>query len=384
MKRYAFALFLDADYKALEDWLNRQAERGWELERFRLGMWAVLVPRTHTEVTYNVDLTPPGREEEREEEYRQLCADAGWQLVGKAGSKRIYQSKQGRTAIPLQTDSELEEKQFRACVSHPALSAALRLVLLLFFLVGLNLLTYHRPVYWFELALHPLTLVVLGLMLLQLLWHLAMGLHAWRYGRAIRRAEEQGRPFPRPSVGRARLRGGLEGLSNLVLVVLLVLYVPFSFETSRQEVPLNQLDGTGLITAADFGYAGAPNDVVWLDGGPFLRSVSLIQSMGPDGVLYSERFSSRWPWLARQVFGELRGQERWDTHRKICCGSGESTILPITVPSAEEAILFQCERGQYLLLRKGNVVVRLMGDLDFTDERLLARIEAVISANEGV
>ena len=40
-KRYALTYFLDADYKAMEDWLNRKEDRGWELERLRLGLLAV-------------------------------------------------------------------------------------------------------------------------------------------------------------------------------------------------------------------------------------------------------------------------------------------------------------------------------------------------------
>lgn len=379
-KCYALTYFLDADYKAMEDWLNRKADRGWELERLRLGLLAVFVPRTHPEVTYAVDLAPI-RSYGEEEAYQQLCADAGWELVGKAGAKRICRSVRGRDSVPLQTDPDVEEKQFRACITRPELSGALRMLLLLVFLTWLNFLTNSGAVYWFELALHPLTLTVLALVALAVLWNLAMALHAWRYGRKICRAEAAGEPFPRPGLGPARLRGYVEMVSVVVIVCLLVGNLPFFYSDSRTKAPVDRAEELGVITSADLGYRNAQDDTLRLDGGYVLKSVSLIQSTGHGGVLYSERFDSRWPWLARQVFRELRAQESRDSTRKICCGSGASTALPVSVSGAEEAVLLQCERGQYLILRRGNTVVRLMGNLDFTDRAVLATIEKAIQNN---
>lgn len=375
-KRYALTYFLDADYKAMEDWLNRKADRGWELERLRLGLLAVFVPRTHPEVTYAVDLAPIRRDEEEEETYRQLCADAGWELVGKAGAKRVYRSVPGRDTIPLQTDLDLEEKQFRACITRPELSGAMRTTLLVVFLTWLSVWSNSGAIYWFELALEPMVLAVLALIALELLWHLAMVFYAWRYSRRICRAEERGEPFPRPRLGRARLRGYVELTGLVMIVCLAVLYVPFSFsDSTRFRAPVDQAQELGVITVADLGYRNASDDTLWLEGGDILKSVSIIQSTGPSGVLYSERFDSRWPWLARQVFRELRDQESRDSTRKICCGNGESTALPVPVSGAEEAVLLQCERGQYFILRQGNTVLRLMGNLDFTEEAVLATIE---------
>ena len=375
-KRYALTYFLDADYKAMEDWLNRKADRGWELERLRLGLLAVFVPRTHPEVTYAVDLAPIRRDEEEEETYRQLCADAGWELVGKAGAKRVYRSVPGRDTIPLQTDLDVEEKQFRACITRPELSGAMRTTLLVVFLTWLSVWSNSGAIYWLELALEPMVLAVLALIALELLWHLAMVLYAWRYSRRICRAEERGEPFPRPRLGRARLRGYVELTGFVMIVCLAVLYLPFSFsDSTRFRAPVDQAQELGVITAADLGYRNASDDTLWLEGGDILKSVSIIQSTGSSGVLYSERLDSRWPWLARQVFRELRDQESRDSTRKIFCGNGESTVLPVSVSGAEEAVLLQCERGQYFILRRGNTVLRLMGNLDFTEEAVLATIE---------
>ena len=375
-KRYALTYFLDADYKAMEDWLNRKEDRGWELERLRLGLLAVFVPAKRPGTTYAVDLAPTRRDEEEEEAYRQLCADAGWELVGKAGAKRVYRSVPGRDTIPLQTDLDLEEKQFRACITRPELSGAMRTTLLVVFLTWLSVWSNSGAIYWFELALEPMVLAVLALIALELLWHLSMVFYAWRYSRRICRAEERGEPFPRPRLGRARLRGYVELTGLVMIVCLAVLYVPFSFsDSTRFRAPVDQAQELGVITAADLGYRNASDDTLWLEGGDILKSASLIQSTGPSGVLYSERFDSRWSWLARQVFRELRDQESRDSTRKICCGNGESIALPVSVSGAEEAVLLQCGRGQYFILRQGNTVLRLMGNLDFTEEAVLATIE---------
>ena len=119
-KRYAFYGFRDEDYRAAETWLEGWKARGWELERVLAGCIAVFVPLSCPEVRYTVDLVPARRREESQEgwverqaEYRQLCADAGWGQVGESGAQRIYKSIHGQNPAPLQTDPELEQARFQ-------------------------------------------------------------------------------------------------------------------------------------------------------------------------------------------------------------------------------------------------------------------------------
>ena len=148
-KRYAFYGFRDEDYRAAETWLEGWKARGWELERVLAGCIAVFVPLSCPEVRYTVDLVPARRREESQEgwverqaEYRQLCADAGWEQVGESGAQRIYKSIRGQNPVPLQTDPELEQARFQRQVVRPAVESTASVLVtvvlstVLFFLRG--------------------------------------------------------------------------------------------------------------------------------------------------------------------------------------------------------------------------------------------------------
>ena len=380
-KRYAFYGFRDEDYRAAETWLEGWKARGWELERVLAGCIAVFVPLSCPEMRYTVDLVPSRRREESQEgwverqaEYRQLCADAGWEQVGESGAQRIYKSIRGQNPVPLQTDPELEQARFQRQVVRPAVESTASVLVTVVLSTVLFFYAERRAVYWFELLLHPGELLALGMIGLGLLWQLYKLFHVCRYGWKLRRA--QGEVLPSPSLRGARVRAWGDALWLPVLAAALLSTLWTG--NLRTETPLDpaQLaeEGRPVVTAADLGGITRTDDIMWQEGSGLLSTVSFVQSRGLGGILYVERYDAATSALAGQVFRELEQKADQDETKAILCGRGEGTAIPVEVSGAEESVLYQYERGEYLILRRGKTVVRLMADLDFTDPALLATI----------
>ena len=74
----------------MQKYLNELAARGWELISTDHFSDREFVPTNRTELTYYVDLVPPGEPEEERRSYLRLCEDAGWELVGTTNQMRIF------------------------------------------------------------------------------------------------------------------------------------------------------------------------------------------------------------------------------------------------------------------------------------------------------
>ena len=380
-RKYAFYGFRDMDHKAAEDWLMAWKARGWELERIRAGSVAVFRPLSSPEVRYAVDLAEPRRltedpSEDRETEYRLLCADAGWEEIGAVGAQRIYRSARGRTPIPLQTDPELEEVQFRRRVLHPALSAGAGRAASIAVYTALFLMIPGNVLYWFEVFLDLRLLLMLGGLALLGLWQLGQLFCTAAHAMRLRRALDRGKPLPRTGLRAARVRAWGALVSGVgVIILLLCALLPGE---SRQEHPLDPAalaaEGRPVITAAGLGGHDRESDVMWQEGNPLLSGVSFVQGGMPEGgVLYVERLDAHCPVLAEMAFRELSAKADRDGTRPVICGQGEGIPLTAAVPGVETALL-RYERGQYLLLHSGSTVVRVMADKDFTEPAVLATI----------
>lgn len=96
------------DIKAAQAELERMDRMGWRLDKVYLGFLARFVP-TEAHSSWWVDWSDRGRWEK--EDYVQLCADAGWELVQQTGYMSIYRARPG--TLPIQTDGEEEYRRFR-------------------------------------------------------------------------------------------------------------------------------------------------------------------------------------------------------------------------------------------------------------------------------
>ena len=119
-------------YKAVEDYLNAQAAKGWELEK--VTFFDLAKSRRAGEEAprkYCVDLLPYHRRraaKERDEDYLDLCEEAGWTLMARRGSVGVFTSQPGADPAPIQTDREVERYRYRRVCRNGAFWAALSLL----------------------------------------------------------------------------------------------------------------------------------------------------------------------------------------------------------------------------------------------------------------
>ena len=110
-KKYTLFNFCTGDFKGVEQYLNRQAAKGWKLDKVGvlLGrfIWA-----ERDDLRWCVDLADPKREREEEEDYLGLCAEGGWDLAAKTNNMYLFCSRPGLRPAPVQTDPELELKNY--------------------------------------------------------------------------------------------------------------------------------------------------------------------------------------------------------------------------------------------------------------------------------
>lgn len=160
--------FWTGDFKAVERYLNEQAARGWELEKTRIiGRWK----RTdRQDLTYCVDLANPRDDENDRKAYADFCAEGGWTQVGFVNRMHIFKSLPGRDAIPIQTDSELEIKNYKMYYIRQ-LVLTLLLTLVSGALNGVRLSLLAERAEEGQIILWPVTGLVL-LLLLLFVWRL--------------------------------------------------------------------------------------------------------------------------------------------------------------------------------------------------------------------
>lgn len=103
--------FCTGDFKGVERYLNEQAARGWKLDRVGL-LGGRFVRAERDDLRWCVDLVDGKRQREDTEEYLGLCAEGGWDLVSQTNGMYLFCSRPGLRPTPIQTDPELEKKNY--------------------------------------------------------------------------------------------------------------------------------------------------------------------------------------------------------------------------------------------------------------------------------
>jgi len=140
-RKWTMFCFNPSDYKGLEAYLNRQADKGWELEKLT-GLFARW-RKTERPSKWCVDLLNPRADREEKLDYLDLCAEGGWELVALQGSVCIFRAEQGRDPFPVQTDPELEKKNYNRYYLRPAILSVAYIVVLIA-VIALSALTNDR------------------------------------------------------------------------------------------------------------------------------------------------------------------------------------------------------------------------------------------------
>ncbi len=142
MKKIGLNFFSLYDYTAIEKHLERQARKGWELER--AGVFFHYRKSEPQNLTYSVHynpnngyFAPVSQEEEILDDYSRA---AGWEHVGNLRSLNIYLNR-NKNPLPLDTDPAIRLDSIETSVTLPLLSGGgVMLIFLLFWISGFSYL----------------------------------------------------------------------------------------------------------------------------------------------------------------------------------------------------------------------------------------------------
>ena len=200
-KKYTLFNFCTGDFKGVERYLNAQAARGWKLDKVGL-LLGRFSPAGRDDLHWCVDLVNPRREREAEEEYLGLCAEGGWDLAAKTNNMYLFCSRPGLNPGPVQTEPELERKNYfryyvrSAILSVLIVAGVLAVWALMAWAMGSTFGAAEDVVRalrfnWMESWTLPAAALALGLWLLSAVWRLG------DFAAALVRNREELRP-PRP------------------------------------------------------------------------------------------------------------------------------------------------------------------------------------------
>lgn len=105
--------FSRLDYKAAEQYLQKQAAKGYilkEINQFSL-LWATYEKTEPKEIHYCIDGL--SGDKAARQEYIDFAADGGWHLVCQMSGQVVFASEEGKNPPPVQTDWENEYRQMR-------------------------------------------------------------------------------------------------------------------------------------------------------------------------------------------------------------------------------------------------------------------------------
>lgn len=149
-RKWTVFYFSPCDYKGLEGYLNRRAEQGWELEKVAgiFARWR----KTDRPSRWCVDVLNARADRESKLDYLDLCGEGGWTLVALLGCVAIFRSQPGEEPFPIQTDPELEKKNYNRYYLTPAILSVLYIGVLMPLLLLLSTRSFPQEQVLRELA----------------------------------------------------------------------------------------------------------------------------------------------------------------------------------------------------------------------------------------
>ncbi len=370
------------NYKAGQGYLDRRAERGWGLRHIYLGCMALFAREKAPRHFVDLDVRQ-FMDEGPDEDYIQLCADAGWKHIQTLRGMLFFRSAQGAEPAPIQTDAGMEWERFWRRYARRNLITTLVVLLLSAAFVAFVLTATPGPgrsVAAFVASNSALVyLLSLGMGLVSiLLSFVGVPLYLLRCRRSGR-VETPGRVWAWVQDAPFRLFKPLYVLAALLAlleifgVVGTTVDLGWSHYNQEYTATVKACREWPVVMASALGLRDS-EDSRHLEGhrsplGEFLEYRELTEGDGPEDPLYiltTERYECAGEWLARWVF-DLRARET----RGGAFLWGELEWEPSPALGFEES--YVCREGSYLLLRQDNVVV-LVGcrGLDLTaPERLV-------------
>lgn len=143
MRQYKYMLsqFTFYDRTGIQRLLEKQAERGWLLDKITNLGWRFkrIEPRKiHFAVTYfpKASAYDPGHSEQQQDLF-DFCAHSGWMLAGTGAQMQIFYNEQ-ENPVPIETDPVIELENIHASAKKNYLPAYLSLGILALVQIGLQ------------------------------------------------------------------------------------------------------------------------------------------------------------------------------------------------------------------------------------------------------
>ena len=113
-RKHVFFYFQPMDYKAMEEYFEQMAARGWMLERMK-AMYLTFRACKPARLKFTVDIFPEislfeGQDKQEAKEYREFCERAGWNFVTSFTKFQVFCAPEEEELVPIQTDEEVERK----------------------------------------------------------------------------------------------------------------------------------------------------------------------------------------------------------------------------------------------------------------------------------
>lgn len=361
--RLGFFPYDAMNYKAGQAYLDRKAAKGWALRHIYLNCVArfekVEAPRHFVDLDIRQFM-----DEEPDQDYIQLCADAGWEHIQTLRGMLFFRALPGRDPAPIQTDAGMEWERFWKKFARKSITTSLLVLLASVGLLAVVLAMTPGPgrsvttVVTSNSALLYLLSLILGLVGI-LISFITTPLYLFRCRRS----------------GQVETPGQITYLQD----ALCQLYRPFYLIAAC--IALTELLGSGttvdlglssfnheatatvdacreypVILASDLGLPDS-EDSRHLDGHRSLLAEVLNYSELTDGeepaaplyILTTERYDCAFEPLAQLVFA-LRANET----RNGAFLWGELDWEEAPALGFDEG--YVCRDGNYLLLRQGKVV----------------------------
>lgn len=368
------------NYKAGQAYLDRRAAGGWGLRHIYLGCIALFARAEKPRHFVDLDVRR-FMDEEPDQDYLQLCADAGWEHIQTLRGMLFFRGAEGRDPAPIQSDGGIEWERFWRRYARRNLIATLLVLLgsaaLVWFVLGLTPGAGRSVTELVASNSSLVYLLSLGMGLVSiLLSFVGVPLYLLRCRRSGR-VETPGRVWAWVQDSPFRLFKPLYVLAALVAFLEIFGVVGTTVDLDLSDYPQNYAITTDpcreypVVTASDL---GLPNDGRYLHGhrsplAEFLDYSEVTSGDRPETppyILTTERYECAGEWLARRVF-DLRA---WETRGGAFLW-GELEWEEAPGLGFEES--YTCREGEYLLLRQDNVVA-LVGcrGLDLTTPERLA------------
>lgn len=374
--KFGFYPFDAMDYKAGQAYLERREAQGWRLRHIYLGSVALFEKAERPRHFVDLDIRP-FLDEEPDQDYLQLCADAGWEHVQTLRGMLLFRAAEGADPVPIQSDAGMEWERFWRKYARKNLISSLLILLVSAALVAAVFgLAPHSGRSITVLATSNsalLYLLSLGLGLVSILLSFVMTpLYLFRCRRSGQ-VETPGRA--------AWFQDTLFQLYRPLYIIAACIALAEIFGAGTTVDlswdPIIHQEYTAsvevcreypVVLAADLELPSDQNDGRWLDGHRSLLSEYFdfreITGSSQDGTyhnLITERYECINEVLARWVFGQRARETRGGAFLW-----GELDWEDAPGLGFEEC--YTCREGSYLLLRQGNVAA-LVGctGLDLTE-----------------